>query len=95
MLEIEPATASLALPIHNLHATMMESRRKRHTTNHCVPILNSDVDPYKSCFIAPHHILSGHAQDCKLLPSEEFREACEFVMIGLLRDSELPAEPVF
>ncbi len=97
LLGMKPASGILALPIHDLLAIILDSRRKIPTTNNGVPILSGDLDPYKFCIIAPDHVLSGHAQDCihlafKLLPSKEYRGVCGSVIIGLLQDCELPAQ---
>ncbi len=97
LLGMKPHSASIALPRNDLLATILESRSKIPRANIDVPILSGDLDPDKSCSIAPDHLLSGHAQDCinlafKLSPSKEYREVCESVIIGLLRDCELRAQ---
>ncbi len=76
---------------------MQEVKHAVPKTSTGLPKITGDIDPYKSCFSAPDHLLKGHARECislefKLLPCKENRILCEHFMTGYLKERDLPEQ---
>ncbi len=61
------------------------------------PVVPSALDPYKACFIASDHLLTGHARDCvnfalTVLPTRKARQVFEEILIELMSMCPLPAQ---
>lgn len=89
LLGMKPNPSAIAQVLFEFRAGMQSVRDKipRTSLNH--PVVPHALDPYKACFVAPDHLLTGHFRDClnlclKLLPSEEFRKVCEAFMLSFL-----------
>ncbi len=97
LLGMKPSATDRNLPIHNLRQAMVEAQPSIPSTADGLRIVPGVLDPYRACFIAPDHLLTGHARDCielafRLLPSLRHRSTCEAFMIGLLSESNLPQQ---
>lgn len=59
-----------------------------------VPLVQTCMDPYAACWIAPDHVLTGHLEDCVNLcfvqiPSRPVRRIVEKMLLQMLRESGL------
>ncbi len=94
---MKPASTPSSDILTQFRATIFNQRGDIPKTNSGFPVVPHVLDPYRACFIAPDHVLTGHIRDCislalKLLPSRKYRESCEKFMIGFLHDAGLPVQ---
>ncbi len=97
LLGIKPSADCKYLPLHSISQSMRRAMPMIPKTIDGTPVLSGELDPYKSCFVAPDHLLTGHFRDCvnlaiKLLPSPRYRSKCEDFAIGFLHDCSLPQQ---
>ncbi len=94
LLGMKHVSQNTDLPLHALRYAMVEARDRIPRVASRKKILTGHLDPYRACFIAPDHLLTGHLRDCinlafKLLPNSRFRSLTETHMLALLNDCKL------
>ncbi len=88
---------SAGLPLHLFRTAILQARSSVPVTVDGQALLPHRFDPYRGCFIAPDHLLTGHLRDVinlafRLLPSAACRKTVERVMLSFLVEAGLPSQ---